>query len=91
MWLVANRLNLEALVQPPEMRHDSIMLNFRLKLKLVATHELCVRENSIGDDDAQAIAGILSKCDSLQSLDVAQIALKPSKFVTVHAAPFEPS
>ena len=35
-------------------------------------HEFCVRENSIGDDGAQAISGFLSKCDSLQLLDVAQ-------------------
>ena len=35
-------------------------------------HEFRVRENSIGDDGAKAIAVILSKCDNLQLLDVAQ-------------------
>ena len=34
--------------------------------------EFHVRENSIGDDGAKAITGILSKCDSLEVLDVAQ-------------------
>ena len=33
--------------------------------------EFHVRENSIGDDGAKAITGILSKCDSLEVLDVA--------------------
>ena len=34
--------------------------------------EFHVRENSIGDDGAKAITGILIKCDSLEVLDVAQ-------------------
>ena len=40
--------------------------------------EFCIRQSGIGDDGAQAIAGILSKCDSLQLLNVAENGITAS-------------
>ena len=48
--------------------------------------EFCVRRNSIGDDGAKAIADVLSKCDSLQLLDVAQNGIREGGIIALASA-----
>ena len=48
--------------------------------------EFCVRENSNGDDGAKAIAGILSNCDRLQSLDVAHNNIRAGGAIALASA-----
>ena len=48
--------------------------------------EFCVRGNSIGDDGAKAIADVLSKCDSLQLLDVAQNGIREGGTIALASA-----